>query len=252
MADLKTDYKDDVLDTEVNELRKYQMIQNEDGTVSFVDVTEYLQVGDSFGSADVNAITLALEEFEGVRNLKTYTNVTQLGLTQDNTLTEIFNAMPSLSQLVTLISQGKSLGGSLPNSNTAELIVTKGNHERAIAVLTQYANGVRRINHCYGGEWKGWETDVLSSNMTDFIKTMEVTGPSTTLGAEGTGESSKAISFTYTVPDGYKAIGIVGFYTGNTEVYTLRVTTNRMDLRNKNTVSVTVTPKLTVLLAKTF
>lgn len=62
MADLKTDYKDDVLDTEVNELRKYQMIQNEDGTVSFVDVTEYLQVGDSFGSADVNDITLALNE----------------------------------------------------------------------------------------------------------------------------------------------------------------------------------------------
>ena len=56
MADLKTDYKDDVLDTEVNELRKYQMIQNEDGTVSFVDVTEYLQVGDSFGSDILNQI----------------------------------------------------------------------------------------------------------------------------------------------------------------------------------------------------
>lgn len=62
MADLKTDYKDDVLDTEVNELRKYQMIQNEDGTVSFVDVTEYLQVGDSFGSVDVNAITERLTD----------------------------------------------------------------------------------------------------------------------------------------------------------------------------------------------
>ena len=57
MADitLKTDYKDDVLDTSVNERRKYQMIQNGDGTVSFVDVTEYSQVGDSFGGADINA-----------------------------------------------------------------------------------------------------------------------------------------------------------------------------------------------------
>lgn len=64
MADLKTDYKDDVLDTEVNELRKYQMIQNEDGTVSFVDVTEYLQVGDSFGSADINETN---EEIENVK-----------------------------------------------------------------------------------------------------------------------------------------------------------------------------------------
>lgn len=55
MSDLKIDYKDDVLNTEVNERRKYQMIQNDDGTVSFVDVTDYSQVGDSFGAVDINA-----------------------------------------------------------------------------------------------------------------------------------------------------------------------------------------------------
>lgn len=54
MADLKTDYKDDVLDTTQNTKRKYQMIDNEDGTVSFEDVTEYLQQGDSFGADDIN------------------------------------------------------------------------------------------------------------------------------------------------------------------------------------------------------
>ena len=64
MADLtlKTDYKDDVLDASKNTRRKYQMIQNEDGTVSFVDVTEYSQVGDSFGSADINATNKAVGE----------------------------------------------------------------------------------------------------------------------------------------------------------------------------------------------
>ena len=31
------------------------MIQNDDGTVSFVDVTDYSQVGDSFGAVDINA-----------------------------------------------------------------------------------------------------------------------------------------------------------------------------------------------------
>lgn len=70
MADLKTDYKDDVLDTEVNELRKYQMIQNEDGTVSFVDVTEYLQVGDSFGSADINETNAEIEEIKDNQEIK--------------------------------------------------------------------------------------------------------------------------------------------------------------------------------------
>lgn len=68
MADtttLKTDYKDDVLDTSKNTQRKYQMIQNEDGTVSFVDVTEYSQTGDSFGAKDVNAIA---EAFNGLNS----------------------------------------------------------------------------------------------------------------------------------------------------------------------------------------
>lgn len=59
---LKTDYKDDVLDTSKNTQRKYQMIQNDDGTVSFVDVTEYSQVGDSFGAADINATNEAVSD----------------------------------------------------------------------------------------------------------------------------------------------------------------------------------------------
>lgn len=62
MADLKTDYKDDVLDTSKNEKRKYNIIQNEDGTVSLEDVTEYSQVGDSFGAADINATNKAVNE----------------------------------------------------------------------------------------------------------------------------------------------------------------------------------------------
>lgn len=49
---LKTDYKDDIPKTEN---RRYQMIHNDDGTVSFVDVTEYTQVGDTFGAGDINA-----------------------------------------------------------------------------------------------------------------------------------------------------------------------------------------------------
>lgn len=54
MAILKTDYKDDVLDTSKNALRKFNMITNDDGTVSFEDTTEYLQTGDVFGAAQIN------------------------------------------------------------------------------------------------------------------------------------------------------------------------------------------------------
>ena len=62
MADLKTNYVDDVLDTSVNDKRKYNMIQNADGTVSFVDVTTYTQNGDSFGAKDVNDTNTAVNE----------------------------------------------------------------------------------------------------------------------------------------------------------------------------------------------
>lgn len=50
---LKTDYKDAIF----KEKRKYRMIDNGDGTVSFDDVTDYTQAGTQFGAADVNAIT---------------------------------------------------------------------------------------------------------------------------------------------------------------------------------------------------
>lgn len=55
MAVLKTNYKDDVLDTSVNDKRKYRMVQNADGTISLTDATSYTQEGSTFGAADINA-----------------------------------------------------------------------------------------------------------------------------------------------------------------------------------------------------
>ena len=62
MADLKTNYVDDVLDSDKNQLRKYQMIHNDDGTVSFVDVTTYSQVGDNFSAIDINSTNIKVNE----------------------------------------------------------------------------------------------------------------------------------------------------------------------------------------------
>lgn len=65
MADLKTNYVDDKLDVTKNQIRKYRQIQNDDGTVSFVDVTEYTQVGTSFGAKDINDTNAAINEVNG-------------------------------------------------------------------------------------------------------------------------------------------------------------------------------------------
>lgn len=63
MADLKTNYKDDVLVS--GQQRKYNMIQNSDGTVSFVDVSSYAQYGDTLKAEDFNATNAAVNALNG-------------------------------------------------------------------------------------------------------------------------------------------------------------------------------------------
>ena len=69
MRELKDNYQDDVLDSEKNQLRKYNMIHNDDGTVSFVDATVYSQNGDNFGAKDVNDIVARIGEVSKAENI---------------------------------------------------------------------------------------------------------------------------------------------------------------------------------------
>lgn len=50
---LSTGFKDDIL-SDSSGRRKFQMIQNDDGTVSFEDVTDYSQTGSTYGAKEVN------------------------------------------------------------------------------------------------------------------------------------------------------------------------------------------------------
>lgn len=59
---LKTDYKDDGFAGN----RKYRMITNPDGTMSFEDVTPYDPVGDSFGALDINTTNKAVNRLDHV------------------------------------------------------------------------------------------------------------------------------------------------------------------------------------------
>lgn len=60
---LKTDYKDDILNTDVNTKRKYNLIENDDGTYSLEDVTVYKQIGDTYSASDVNETNAFVNEF---------------------------------------------------------------------------------------------------------------------------------------------------------------------------------------------
>ena len=59
---LPTNYKDDVLTTSMGKKRRYNLIQNDDGTISLEDATEYTQVGDNYGAAQLNATNQAVNE----------------------------------------------------------------------------------------------------------------------------------------------------------------------------------------------
>ena len=59
---LPTNYKDDVLATSMGKKRRYNLIQNDDGTISLEDATEYTQVGNNYGAAQLNATNQAVNE----------------------------------------------------------------------------------------------------------------------------------------------------------------------------------------------
>ena len=64
MADLPTNYLDDILAQSMNGKRKYR-ITRADGTfeeVTLEDVSEYEQVGSNFGAGDINKTNQAVNE----------------------------------------------------------------------------------------------------------------------------------------------------------------------------------------------
>ena len=63
---LATNFKDDILAAS-NPTRKYQMIYNNDGTVSLPDVTAYSQTGSAFGAKEVNEERAAINKINSDR-----------------------------------------------------------------------------------------------------------------------------------------------------------------------------------------
>lgn len=70
---LPTDYKDDILNPSMNGKRRYTMVQNLDGTFSLEDVTQYDQIGSTFGAKQLNDMN---EAFNDLPELKVANNCT--------------------------------------------------------------------------------------------------------------------------------------------------------------------------------
>lgn len=59
---LPVNFKDDILASSMGGKRRYNLIQNSNGTVSLEDVTSYTQVGSDFGAAQMNQTNKAVNE----------------------------------------------------------------------------------------------------------------------------------------------------------------------------------------------
>lgn len=84
MQELNNDYRDDILSSGMNGKRRYNMIHNDDGTVSFEDVTEYDQTGDDFNAGLINAITSNINELIPVLQAKSLIDVLWASFTVPN------------------------------------------------------------------------------------------------------------------------------------------------------------------------
>lgn len=70
-ATLATNFKDDILASNMGGLRRYKKIENSDGTISLQDVTTYTQVGGDYKASNVNATTTAINAAQDASKILT-------------------------------------------------------------------------------------------------------------------------------------------------------------------------------------
>lgn len=73
---LPTNYQDDIIDTSVTDKRKYNFIENSDGTKSLEDVTAYTQIGSDYGATEINAQNQTINELIDLAEQKTADRLT--------------------------------------------------------------------------------------------------------------------------------------------------------------------------------
>ena len=59
---LPVNFQDDILNSSMNGKRRYNIVQNSDGTISLEDVSTYDQVGNNYGAAQINALNKSVNE----------------------------------------------------------------------------------------------------------------------------------------------------------------------------------------------
>ena len=118
---LPVDFQDDILTEDMDGRRRYKMITNADGTVSFVDATEYTQVGNNFGQAQINATNEAVNE-SADKNKIIDTKADLMANTQDGMIAGALAVKAAVSELTE--NRGHAYGEKFTSGNT-DIDITK-------------------------------------------------------------------------------------------------------------------------------
>lgn len=137
---LPTTFKDDIVSSAMNGRRKYNMIQNDDGTVSFEDVTEYTQVGSNFGAAQINATNGAVNECVGKDSV--IDSLLSIATNSDSGKVAGALAVKELNDKIT-IEEYVVKGVIIPKSsfsNAACAVKSKAGYSQAIPLFVKFKN----------------------------------------------------------------------------------------------------------------
>lgn len=121
---LSTGFKDDVISGDG--LRKYNMIQNSDGTVSFEDVTNYSQIGSSYGAKEVNEERAAINDISNkiIHQMANVSSVKNLKFARGTRVYSV-NSATSL-ELFTFSELNSLFGATDCSQNNTMLFVSNG------------------------------------------------------------------------------------------------------------------------------
>ena len=170
---LLTDFQDDVISESMNGKRRYMMENNTDGTISLEDVTEYEQVGNSYGAGQINAtneaVNQSLDANKLIKDLDTIGALTEEGYVPDalavKALTESLVPIDATDMLT--VTSGIELQGAIimgkllyvkfyvHKAGTTErwvaLTLKEGEWATNMSLASNYMNVSNNIANVYAG-----------------------------------------------------------------------------------------------------
>lgn len=174
MSDLKTDYRDDVLDVSANAKRIFNLV-DQDGkivvaNVSIQDITKYTQEGDSFGAADINATNEAVNgKLDGSSTVDPML-ATEEGFAADayQTKLQFEEQNKNIDSCFQSVSSGKAL--------VASAITGKGVKTASDAAFATMANNINNIKDVANNTPGTATAKMLTKGFTAWVNGKLITG----------------------------------------------------------------------------